>query len=38
MFIPYCQDMAKEANWINYQVYYEDEIELNELINDDADS
>ena len=37
IFALYYQDLAREAKWINNQLYYEDELELNDTINDKAD-
>ena len=37
IFILYYQDLAREAKWINKQLYYNDELELNEAINNNVD-
>ena len=37
IFAPYYQDIAKEARQINVQFYYEDELKLNEVINNNVD-
>ena len=37
LFNPYYQNLAKDAKWIEGQLYYEEELELNEAINDNVD-
>ena len=37
IFEPYYQDLAKDATWIDNQLYYEDDLELHNAINDTVD-
>ena len=37
IFDLYFQDLAREAMWKDDQLYYDDELELNEVIQDDID-
>ena len=37
IFNLYFQDLAKDATWVDNQLYYEDDLELHEAINDIVD-
>ena len=37
IFDPYFQDLAKDATWVDNQLYYDNDLELYEAINDTVD-